>query len=178
MYFKWRFGTGTLVYQGCIHYAFVGGWLVEAALTPAEIAFLDAQANTYAFPANMDTAIAPNDELKTLFESFNVPTDWLTAATTYRQFIRKMGGIIEFCKRYMVIAGDNGGGFHAYLWNSITLDTRYRNFPSNVKTWFDMTVASYGIDPGILKPNSTVRQMLKSAADAIEVPVTIGGVTY
>jgi hypothetical protein len=177
-YFAWRFGTGTLPKRGQVDYGFIDGYLVEADLDAAQIAALTANPDVYAFPANLDAAISPNDGLRTMFEGFNIPTDWLTSATTYRELIRKLYGIIKFAQRFAYIAGENGAPPGTFLFGVITLDTRYRNFPADVANWFSLTVASYGIDPGIIRANSTVRQMLKQASDIIESEMIIGGVTY
>lgn len=183
LYFAWSSpavtGSGTLPSKGRKHYGFVDGWLVLADLTQAQHDALILNADVYVFPVNVDTPVSAQDPLRTIFETFNIPTDWLTPSNTYRQFIQQTNGIFEFAGRYQVIAGQNGAPpGTGYLFDTITLSTRYNQFSPQVKTWFDLTLISFGYDPSIIQPNRTVRQMLKAASDIIKTPLTIGGETF
>lgn len=180
LYFAWRFGSGTLAYTGLKKYGFVNGYLVAAELEQADHDWLLTQPNVYVFPeyANIDNPIPPQDDLHDVFETFHVPTDWLTPSSTYREFIQQTNGIFEFGGRYQAIAGQNGAPPQTELWDVLTLDTKYSAFPADVKVWFNLTLESFGFNPALILPNMTMRQMLKTASDQIKTPLTIGGVTY
>ncbi len=181
LYFSWRFGSGTLPRIGQVDYGFTDGFLVLAELDAAQEAWLIAQDGVIAFPleAALDGNIAQEDTaaLRVAFETFNVP-DWLTASNSYRELLQTTYGIFRFAQRYTVIATENGAPPHTYLFDQVDLDTQYRNFPADVQEWFSLTVADYGLDPGIIRNNATIRQMLKAAGDYLAIPLEIGGYTF
>jgi len=182
LYFQWRFGTGTLPRLGQVDYGFVGGFIVLAELTQEQHDWLIVQPDVISFPdpVNLDTNIAQADTavLREAFEGFNVPADWLTAANTYRELLRGTYGVFRFAQRYDAIAALNGAPPNTHLFDQIDLDTQYRDFPTDVQSWFSLTVADYGLDPAIIRNNATVRQMLKAAGDFLARPLEIGGYTF
>lgn len=183
-YFAWRSpavsGSGSLPKLGQRDYSFVNCYIVLADLSQADHDALILNADVFAFPVDLDQSIAAADiaPLRTIFEGFNVPTDWLTPANTYRELVRQMYGIVKFAGKFAVIAAELGYPSQTFLFNSVDLDTRYRDFPVGTQEIFEATVAWYGIDPGLIKPNSTMRQMLKLASDAIQEPMPLGGYTF
>jgi len=182
LYFEWRFGSGDLPRIGQVDYGFISGFIVLAELTPEQHDTLILQPGVIAFPdpVDLDTNIAQEDTaaLRVAFEGFNVPADWLTAANTYRELLQGTYGIFRFAQRYDFIAAMNGAPPDTHLFDQIDLDTQYREFPAEVQTWFSLTVADYGIDPGIIRNNATVRQMLKTAGDYLARPLKIGDYTF
>ncbi len=181
LYFSWRFGTGDLPRIGQVDYGFTDGFIVLAELDAAQEAWLIAQPGVIAFPleAELDGNIAQEDTaaLRVAFEAFNVPADWLTASNSYRELLRGTYGIFRFAQRYTYIAGQQGFP-QTYLFDQVDLDTQYRDFPADVQTCFSLTVADYGLDPGIIRNNATIRQMLKQAGDVLAEPLQIGGYTF
>lgn len=182
LYFSWRWGTGDLPKLGTVDYGFTSGFLVLAELTQVQHDWLIIQPGAFAFPdpVDLDTNIAQEDTaaLRVVFETFNVPADWLTSANSYRELLHATYGIFRFAQRYTFVASQNGAPSHTYLFDSIDLDTKFRDFPEDVQTWFSLTVADYGLDPEIIKENNDMRQMLKQAGDYLAIPLQIGGYTF
>jgi hypothetical protein len=139
-------------------------------ISQAEHDFLAAQSDVYAIsPADLDSAIQGVQEARDFFEAMQIPAQWLTPSNTYRELLRQLAGVFQFSQRYHGRAGEA-------LLSSVGLDTKYKDFPLEVQGWFDWTVSSFGIDPAIIKPNSTLRQMMKSAGDYLaNMPFQDGG---
>lgn len=174
-YFASRFNTtGILCQWSAMDYGLHPYILILAKdITVADDAFLALQPDVYSFPLNLDLAITPTDNLKSFFEVIKVPTDWLTAATTYRQFLRMMAALFQFAQRYHGISGQ------ALLSGSITLESRYNDLTAQQKTWFNQTITSFGYDPTLVSGNKKFRLMLKSIADFWGAqPFILGGVEF
>ena len=182
LYFKWRFSTGDLPRISQVDYGFTDGFIVLAELTQAQHDWLIVQPGAFAFPdpVDLDSSIDPGDVdgLRAVFEGFNIPTDWLTPSNTYRELLRGTYGIFRFAQRYRYIATQNGAPTDTYLFSSVNLDTKYREFSSEMQAWFSLTAASFGLDPGFIKPNNNIRQMLKAAGDYLAIPLELGGYTF
>src|SRR3990167_3588597 len=123
-YFAWRFDSNgpsincrwSLMDYGFIQYAL----LVAHDILITDHAALILNADVYAFPDNLDLSITDKAVMDVLFESINIPTDWITPATTYRQLLRNLAGLFQFNQRYGGISGGQsvfGGG--------VTLETNY-----------------------------------------------------
>jgi hypothetical protein len=217
----------------------------------------------------LDLNISNVNDTKIYFEAVNLPTDWLTAANTYRELLRSIASMMQLAQKYqeysaqyvwdtnqgavtytmnsltdagqdftdwqttvapsvyrvvmeyqrtegtgiaagffgtatggttvavyrdeeMTVDGWNGmapdaGAVNAYaigyvrgeaLYQSLTMDTRYRDFTDHQQTCFSQTVAYFGADPGIIKPNSTMRQMFKAASDYFTRPFSMGPIEF
>ena len=172
-YFNWAFDPdppGIQCFWAMMDYGFMPTMLVFArGITPTDHDYLSLQADVYVWPDNLDQSINPQDAVKTFLEGINVPTDWTTAATTYRQLLRSLAGMFQFMQRY---GGISGG--QALLGGSVTLSTRYRNLSAQQQGWFSQTVESFGYDPTMINANRTMRQMLKLAGDAWGATVLYG----
>ena len=183
-YFHFQFpaysSTGTLSFLGKHHYSFINCYVVLADLTTGEHDALVLNIDVFVYPVNVDENISPPDiaPLQALFEGFNIPTNWLTASNTYRELIQQVWGIMLFAGRYALLAGELGYPQGTFLFSEVALDTQYSAFPITTKTTFDATLVDHGFDPGIILPNMTMRQMLKTASDQIKSPMPIGGVTF
>lgn len=139
------------------------------AITQAEHDFLALQSDIYIVPEDLDTAITDVQGTRDYFEAAQVPALWLTPSNTYREMIRQFGSIFQFSQRYAGMWAEN-------LFALIDLDTALRDWPANVQTQFELTAADFGIDPGLIKPNNDLRQMLQGAGAAFaENVINIGG---
>ena len=128
---------------------------------------------------SLDVSIPGNDPIDTFYEGINIPTDWLGPANTYREFLRQTMGMFMFHNRYEAIAARETGQNHSLFDNGQDLSTRYRDLTVQEQGWFDATLTSFGIDPGIVNPNNTFRQMLKAASDYFaDHPFSLGGIYF
>lgn len=175
-YFSWRFdanGPSINCRWSMMDYGFINNALLMAHdILPADHAALILHADVFAFPDNLDQSITdPN--VSTFFETVNIPTNWLTPSTTYRQFLRYTAGMFQFNQRYGGISGGQsifGGG--------ITLDTNWNSLSTQQKTWFNQTLASFGFLNGVTG-NPKIRTLAKQAGDLWgDAPFFLGGFEF
>lgn len=110
---------------------------------------------------NLDVAIPGADPIDTFYEGLNIPTDWMTPSTTYREFLRQTMAMFTINSKYGVISQGHN------LFSTYDLSTRYNELTAQEQAWFDATIQSFGYDPSIINPNATFRQMLKAASDEL-----------
>ena len=180
-YFKWRFDangpsidcTWSMMDYGFINYAL----LVALDITPADHTALVAHANVYAFPANIDAPISDRATIDNYFEGINIPTDWLTPANTYRQFLRKVAGLLQLNQRYGGIAADAGVPNQSFIGNGITLDSNFNALSVQQRGWFNATLVSFG--GSNVKGNPKLRTILKTGTDLWgNAPFYLGGFEF
>jgi len=175
-YFSWRFDPdppGIDCRWSMMPYGFFSYALVLAHdITQTDHVALILHTDVYNFPDDLDTAVSdPNIDV--FFEGINIPTDWLTPSTTYRELLRQLAGMFQFNQRYRGISEGHD------LFETATLDTRLRNLSSQEKIWFDATVVSFGYDPNLINDNSFLRQLIKQAGNFWSgQPFTMGGVVF
>ena len=134
---------------------------------------LSAFSDVYTFPedSGIDAAISDKQVIDTFFEGFNIPTDWTTPSTTYRELLRSLANMASFLQRYFGIAGEE------LFLEGVTLDSRVRDLSALAQTTLQATVLSFGYDIPI-NQNSTLRQLLKIAADTLQsTPIHLGDIT-
>jgi hypothetical protein len=146
-------------------------WLIRVMDISAEVyAALAAQPDVYAFPAdtNLDSPITDKAVIDSFFEGFNIPTDWTTPSTTYRELLRTLANMALMLQRYYGIAGEE------LFVSGVTLDTRVRDLSTLAQNSLQQTVNSFGYSIPI-NQNATLRQLLKTAADVLQsTPVKLG----
>lgn len=179
MYFAWHapgtVGTGTITCTwNMMDYGLINvALLATPDITPADDAFLRAQAGVYAFPDNLDQAISDKAALTAILEPAKIPTDWVTASTTYRQLLRQMAGLIQFNQRFR---GISGGA--SIFDNGVTLDSNYNSLDAQHKTWFVATLQSFGFGSGV-QGNPKLRSLAKQAGDLWgAAPFFLGNYTF
>ena len=144
------------------------GFVDSALLVAKNISQIDhdaliLNADVFSFPDNLDQPVTdPN--VDTFFEAINLPTDWLTPATTYRDLMRQTAGIFQFNQRYSGIAANETGETHS-IFDNADLSTRLRNMTAQEQVWFLATVDSFGVDSSLVNDNSRLRQLVKTAGD-------------
>lgn len=176
-YFKWRFNpTGIDCHWGYMNYGYVPyGLLCATDITQTDHDALILNSDVYSFPDDLDTSIpASHNDIDIFFEDINLPTNWLTPATTYRELLRNVAGMCQFNQRY---GGISGVG--ASLFDTATLETRVNELSAQEQVWFYAAVESFGINPDLINPNSQLRLLIKQAADIWEEqPFYLGGYEF
>lgn len=166
-YFAWRGDPdppGLAYVWSMMDYGFVDAALLVAFdVTPVDHAMLIAHADVFAFPANLDNPVAAG-EVNTFFEGINLPTDWLTPSTSYRELLRQVAGMMQFNQRYSGIYNERYGGLHS-VFDTATLQTRLNQMTAQEQEIFLATVASFGFNPGQVPANARLRQLVKQAGD-------------
>lgn len=139
-------------------YGFLPNALVLAkSIGQADHDNLVANSDVFGFPENLDQPVS-DPGIDTFFEAVNIPTDWLTPSTSYREMLRQMAGMFQFNQRYGGISGVN-----ASLFDNATLDTRLREMSDQEQAWFLATVESFGYEPALVPTNAKLRQLVKTA---------------
>lgn len=159
LYFRWRFNpSGIDCRWNFMDYGFVPYGLVCAHdITQTDRDQLVLNPDVYEFPEILDAPVA-DVNVDVFFESINIPADWLTPSTTYRELLRNTAGMFQFNQRF---AGISGG---ASLFDSADLNTRVRQLSPQFQEWFLLTVASFGFDPAQINDNNQLRLLLRQAA--------------
>jgi len=145
-------------------YGFVNSALFLAKdITQADHDALVLNADVYVFPDNLDTAVS-DPTIDAFFEGMYLPTDWLTPATTYRELLRQVGGMMQFNQRYGGIYAERYGGWHS-IFDTATLQTRLNQMTAQEREVFLAAVQSFGYDPALVPLNARLRQLVKAAGD-------------
>ena len=157
-----------------MNYGYAPYYLVLAKeISTADDTMLVSKSDVYAFPLVLDQSIAPQDNLDDFFEAIGIPTDWLTPANTYIEFLRQTAAMFQFHQRYHGISG------HDLIADTGGLDTKYNSWSTEIKGWFDQTVESFGYDPAFIQPNKNLRQLLKQVSDLWgDKSFVMGGVRF
>ncbi len=176
-YFPWRHDPdppGINCLWAMMDYGFIDyGLLLAFSILPADEAFLAAQADVYAWPSNLSVAINDRARIDIFFETISVPTDWLTPANTYLQFLRQMAGLFQFNQRYGTLSGGQ-----SILGGGVTLDTQWNSLTSQQQAWFNQTIASFGYTYTV-SGNPKLRTLAKQAGDLWGAqPFYIGGYQF
>src|SRR5262245_34697964 len=132
-YFRWRHGSGTITSPwSMMDYGFMPTALVWATgLSGADGSMLAAASGVYLWPTNLDAPVT-DPTIDAFFEGLQIPTDWLTPSTTYRELLRNMSGLFQFMQRYAVVSGG-----HSLFEGGVTLETNYNQLSAQQDVWFD-----------------------------------------
>lgn len=165
-YFTWRWdsnGPSIVCHWSFMDYGFVPyGLLYTWDISQADHDALVLNADVYSFPDNLDAPVAdPNIDI--FFEAINIPTDWLTPATTYRELLRNTAGMFQFNQRYGGIYAERYGGWHS-VFDNADLGTRLRQMTAEEQEIFLATAESFGFDPATINDNSQLRLLVRQAA--------------
>ncbi len=176
-YFRWRYDPdppGIACTWTMMDYGFIDVALLAAIdIVPTDDTFLRAQSDIYAWSAVLTVAISDRTQIDTFFEAINIPTDWLTPANTYLEFLRQMAGLFQFNQRY---AGLSGGA--SLLGGTATLDTQWNSLTAQQQAWFNQTIASFGYTYSVTG-NPRLRTLAKQVGDLWGAqPFYLGGIQF
>jgi hypothetical protein len=160
-------------------YGFVPSGLILAKDIPqAEHDALILNSDVFSFPDNLDQPVTNQSGIDDFFEAINLPTDWMTPATTYREFMRQTAGMFQFNQRYGGIAAAETGQLHS-IFDNANLNTRLRQMTDDEERWFRETATSFGFPGENINDSSRLRQLVKSAGDFwAGQPFFMGGVEF
>ena len=163
---------------GMMDYGFIPSALVLAKnITQVDHDALILNSDVYSFPEILSGPV--NDlSVDTFFEDINIPTDWLTPATTWLELLRQLAGMFLFNQRYGGIAAEQTGELHS-IFDTADLDTRLRQMTDQEQSWFLAAVDSFGFDSSQINDNSQLRLLVKQAGTFWEgQPIYMGGVEF
>ena len=148
-----------------MHYGREGIFVTAADVTATQHSTLSGHGDVTAVPLNLDAnptagAVA---QIQSLFESFNIPSGWVSTSLTYRQILKGLVGIVRLYQRF--------DGYLGRLFGSgITLDTNVSDIPAGPRSKMAAAAQSLGCDTTGMS-TMTVRQALRSLA------IQLGSVT-
>jgi len=176
-YFAWRFDPdppGLASAWSLMDYGFMPSGLIFCPdVIASDHTFLAAQSDVYDFPEVLNVTISDRTAMDAFFEAISIPTDWLTAGSTYLEFLRKMAGMFQFNQRYNGISGG-----HSIFENGRTLESNWNSLSAQEQSWFLQTSVSFG-GPASIPGNPKLRSLTKQAGDLWgETPFLLGGVTF
>ena len=180
-YFAWRFDPDPPGIEGHISmmdYGFVPYALILAhEITQTDHDALILNSDVYSFPDDLDQPVTDPD-IDTFFETINIPTDWLTPSTSYRELMRQTAGMFQFNQRYAGIYFERYGGRHS-IFDTATLDTRLSQMTDQEQEIFLATAEAFGFDPGQINDNNQLRLLLRQAGDYwVGQTFVMGGVEF
>jgi hypothetical protein len=150
--------------------------LVAKDISQEDHDWLVAQPDVFAFPVDLTEPVSQT--VQPFFEGVNLPTDWMTPATTYQELMRQTAGMFQFNQRYMGIAASLTGELHS-IFDNATLDTRLRQLTEDEQLWFLLTVESFGFNPALINDNAQLRLLVKQAADYwADQTFYLGGIAF
>ena len=162
-YFAWRGHTGIECYFSMMDYGFTPcGLLVAKDILQADQDYLALQSDVFRFPDNLDGPV--DQDVQSFFAEANLPTNWMTPATTWRELLRQTAGMFQFNQRYGGIAAAETNEIHS-IFDTATLSTRLRQMTVDEQRWFLATVESFGFDPALVSKNSQLSLLVKNAGD-------------
>lgn len=156
-YFKWRFDPDldSLTNRwAAADYGFLPTMLLVAFdMSQADHDALCANVDVYCFPDNLDQPISDGN-IDAFFEGLNIPTDWLTPSTSYRELMRSTMGLFQYNQRYSAECGHSLLGEGGY-----SLDDKWNVLSTADQVCFDAVSASFGL-PSVVG-NPTLRSLVK-----------------
>ncbi len=172
-YFKWRYGTGVLIASDWIDYGTEEVFLVGADLSIAEHDALVLNADVTPMPEDLSTTVSGGEinDLKTSFEAFKVPGNWITAGTSYTVILKRLAGM------FFVLQCIQGEMPQDVKWVPANLNASLNTLSQISKDALTVCEVRYSFDTSGYTGTSPVRNVLAELADQWP-PITIAGVTF
>lgn len=156
-YFDWRFDPdldSITARHSQADYGFLPNMLLVAFdMTLADHTAVCLNLDVYCFPDDLDQPIT-DPTIDVFFEGLNIPTNWLTPSTTYRELLRSTMGMFQYNQRFSAQCSHSLLGEGGY-----TLDDRWNNLTAQDQTCFDAVSASFGL-PAV-SGNPLLRSLVK-----------------
>lgn len=169
MYLAWRYNPPTGGQEGVLSaswsakdYGTVNVMLVVAEVTPEQHAILAERPDVYPFPQDLDQNV-PQAALSALvgfLEAAYIPANWISGSDTWRTVLRIVTAMFLFMQRLSAVSA----GTNPLQWG-VTMNTQWRSIPTTYQAWIVEAFSSQGYDPSWIRSNTTIRQILKTAAD-------------
>ena len=176
-YFRWQNNLDGISGWSMMDYGFSPtALLVAKDITQADHDYLVLQPDVFSFPDNLDAPVT--QDIQAFFDGVNLPTNWMTPSTTYRELLRQVAGMFQFNQRYMGIAANETGELHS-IFDTATLSTRLRQMTADEQRWFLATVDSFGYPSASISLNSQLSLLVKQAGSLWGgQPFYLGGLEF
>lgn len=132
--------------------------LVKAETTPEQHTTLVGYADVLAAPANLSDRVTGVPAMRTRLEAFGIPSEWVTASTTYGDVIKAVATHAHFSQKMR----RRGGTIR-------TLDVPLKDVPAARERLRDVA-SQFGVDANSVgvTANMTVRQALRKILPAMQ----------
>lgn len=128
---------------------------------PADHSALISDPQVFAIPENIDSEISSNVfTVITKLEAVNIPGDWVTASTTWRQLLNRVVSYCLMIQRSAGIAGD----YISKIFDGRTLDNTISDLPVSMRSRLSDAADSFGFDRTGINNATTLREALKQIA--------------
>lgn len=154
----------------CMDYGNEPTMLVAAEVTNAEHTAIAANPDVVVVPANLNNTIGVNlAAVQAALDSLNIPADWITSGMTYRTVLKWIALLFLLCQRFQGLVG--GRLFPA----GITLNSTVGDLTVNVRQKLLQAAGSLHLDTSAITLAMTIRVALKTLANQISLPISLGG---
>jgi hypothetical protein len=149
--------------------------LVAADLDVTQAGVLEAHADVSKIPDNLDQSIGGAlTQVSDALETMNIPAQWITGATSYREVLRALWGFFAFLQRYAEITNSPA----PILSVTTNLNLRLNQLSAAVRQNLKDTALSLGLNIDAVVGTTTLRQMLREIADQWgDRSFQLGGIT-
>jgi hypothetical protein len=150
---------------GALFYGWQPVFLVACDLTPAQDASVVANADVFAFPFNLDTAISGGaiTSTRSAHESFFIPAQDIPA--TYRLMARYDSGLFTYMQRLQLVVATRTGVNQVVIDTGAKLNVQFGTLPAANQGDIINAAQSLGYDTSFIVGTSQVRAILKVFAD-------------
>lgn len=149
-------------------------WFVVAAdVSPADEAFVIAQVDTAAVPADLTAFLTAGQvtAVQTRLEAMNVPAGWVNTGLTWTEVVRVILWMFVFVQRFTAIHGGR------IFLGGVTLDTTVGQLSVTVRNELSTAATSLGLSTSGIVLATTIRAALKLFADQLKTrPLRLGSV--
>jgi len=163
-YLKWRFDPdppGIDCPYVYMHYGAIHAGLVAAEVTPEQHTELTSYSDVTAAPLDIDQNVsaAALPQVRQALEDLRIPADWVTTDYTYRDILRRVGGLFQFAQRHRGLHGEE------LITSTAQLDLTWSQVPAAKRERVMETADSFGYDYSTVTGTWTVRRTLMHLAN-------------
>lgn len=128
--------------------------ICAADVTNGQHTSLMANADVLAAPANLDNVLTAQvaNTAQTQLEALNIPAQWIAAGLTWRQVVKRLAGMFDFCQRVQ--------GRHQLL-NGVGLNDTVGDIPQGVRQALADAADDLGLDRSDITLATTIREALR-----------------
>ena len=168
----WRakyFADGLIIPRpaySAMDYGFEPWFVVGADLSSSDEAFVLAQSDVTAIPANLNANLT-NPQVTSVqnkLESINIPAGWVNNGLQWLAVVRIVLGMFSFIQRFGSIL-NSGQTLGTGFFGSITLSTTIAELSANQVTALQQAAADLNLSTAGITGSTTLRVALKTLAD-------------
>jgi hypothetical protein len=155
-------GTVTAKNQSASYFGRENWVLVASDLSDADDAVLVAKPDAFGAPHELDTTLTAGQVtfVQTRLEAANMPAQWVSTSTTWRQLLRMLIGINLITQRY---SGRNATNFFSVT----TLNATVGDLPTQVRADMLAAATDFGLSTTGITLTTTIRQALRILGEQI-----------